>query len=358
MQPLNKAPNLLVLLAAFVVVIAGMKAAASLVVPFFLSIFIAIVSAPGIFWLQSKRVPMPLAIVIGLIVLISVIVAIASLLGSSINDFIAQIPIYRERFFGQINQVAVWLLQFNIKLDTSQLSSYVDPDQALRLVGSTFTNLSGMLSQSFFIILTTIFILVEASSFPVKLKAILEKEDSMANFNDFVHTIKNYMALKTITSFATGSIITVVLLFIGVEYALLWGLLAFLLNFIPTIGSIIAAVPAVILAFVQVDLTWVDVILTLATYVVVNVTIGSIIEPRFLGRELGLSALVVFTSLIFWGWVLGPIGMLLSVPLTMTLKIALNASDNTRWIATILGPEKPAKPATLGQAINQNSERD
>lgn len=358
MQKTENATNLLVLLAAFVVVVAGMKAAASLVVPFFLSIFIAIVSAPGIFWLQSKRVPMPIAIVIGLFVLIGAILAIATLLGSSINDFIDQIPIYRERFFGQINQLAVWLSQFGIQIDTSQLSSYVDPDQALRLVGTTFTNLSGMLSQSFFIILTTIFILVEASSFPVKLKAILEKEESMTNFNDFVITIKNYMALKTITSFATGLIITIILLFIGVEYALLWGLLAFLLNFIPTIGSIIAAVPAVILAFVQVDLTWIDVIFTLITYIAVNVTIGSIIEPRFLGRELGLSALVVFTSLIFWGWVLGPIGMLLSVPLTMTLKIALNANENTKWIATILGPEKPAKAAVMAQALEQEQQSE
>ncbi len=293
--------------------------------------------------MQSKRVPTLLAIIIALLFLLLILLGVATMLGTSVNDFTDQIPAYRTRFFSQLNTFAIWISEYGITIDTNKLISYVDPDAALQLVGRTFKGFSNVLSQSFFILLTTIFIILEASSFPVKLKAILGENASMDNFNAFVANIKNYMALKTMTSFATGLIITLLLLMIGVEYALLWGLLAFLLNFIPTIGSIIAAIPAIILALVQIDLSWIDVVLTIISYVSVNITIGSIIEPRFLGKELGLSALVVFLSLIFWGWVLGPVGMLLSVPLTMTLKIALSANTNTRWLAIILGPEKPLK---------------
>jgi len=323
----NLTQKYLLSLAAFVIIVAGMKASASLLVPFFLSIFIAIISAPAIFWMKSKGTPTLLAIIIGLLTLLAALLAIATLLGNSVNDFTNEIPAYRIRFFNQLDQFAAWVSQYGIDIDTSKLSSYVDPDSIFNLAKRTFAGFSGLLSQGFFIMLMTIFIIVEASSFPVKIKAILGESASMSNFDDFVNTIKNYMALKTLTSLATGLIITCILLFIGIEYAVLWGLLAFLLNFIPTIGSIIAAVPAVILAIVQVDLTWVDIILTLGAYIAVNVSIGSIIEPRFLGKELGLSALVVFMSLIFWGWVLGPVGMLLSVPLTMTLKIALNENE-------------------------------
>ena len=119
-----------------------------------------------------------------------------------------------------------------------------------------------------------------------------------------------------------------------VDYPLLWGLLAFLLNYIPNLGSIIAAVPTVLLTLVQ--LGWSAALIVFAGYSVVNVVIGSFIEPRFMGKGLGLSTLVVFLSLVFWGWVLGPVGMLLSVPLTMTLKIALESSEENRWLAKLL----------------------
>jgi predicted PurR-regulated permease PerM len=140
--------------------------------------------------------------------------------------------------------------------------------------------------------------------------------------------------LKALTSSATGIAIMVFLKIFGIHYAILWGLLAFLLNFIPNIGSIIAAIPAVLMAMVQYSpIMALNIILV---YLGVNILIGSIIEPRILGRGLGLSTLVVFLSLIFWGWLLGPIGMLLSVPLTIMIKIALQTQPNTRWIAILL----------------------
>ncbi|MDP7389373.1 MAG: AI-2E family transporter, partial [Pseudomonadales bacterium] len=135
-------------------------------------------------------------------------------------------------------------------------------------------------------------------------------------------------------------VVTVILWVLGVDFPLLWGLLAMLLNFIPTIGSIIAAVPPGMLAIVQAGPG--TAVAVAFGFIMINMVMGNVLEPRFMGRGLGLSTLVVFLSLVLWGWLLGPIGMLLSVPLTMTAKIALEANPQTSWIAYLLGPPEPA----------------
>ena len=145
------------------------------------------------------------------------------------------------------------------------------------------------------------------------------------------------MAIKTVVSLAVGVTVAVWLAIMGVNYPTLWGLLAFVLNYVPNIGSIIAAVPAILLTFLMFDI-FKAVIVTIG-YLVINVVMGNIIEPKFMGQRLGLSPLVVFLSLLFWGWVLGPVGMLLSVPLTMTAKIALDTREDMRWLSVLLGPE-------------------
>ena len=142
------------------------------------------------------------------------------------------------------------------------------------------------------------------------------------------------MLIKTGTSLATGMIATIWLSIIGVDYPLLWGFLTFLFNYVPTIGSIIAAVPPTLLALIQMG--FFPAFLTGIGYVVINLTIGSILEPRFMGKGLGISTLLVILSLIFWGWVFGPIGMVLSVPLTMTIKIALSNFEQTKWVSTLM----------------------
>jgi len=180
--------------------------------------------------------------------------------------------------------------------------------------------------------LTVTFMLMEISQFTTKIER--SNTNGLARLIEISDKIKHYILLKASTSAATGLSIVILLQVFGIHYAVLWGLLAFVLNFIPNIGSIIAAVPAVLMAIVQYSPTtalWI-----MLGYLIVNLLIGSIIEPRVLGRGLGLSTLVVFLSLIFWGWLLGPIGMLLSVPLTIMIKIALQTQPDTKWIATLL----------------------
>jgi AI-2 transport protein TqsA len=209
----------------------------------------------------------------------------------------------------------------------------------MKLIGSLLNALGNMVTNGLLVLLTVIFMLLEASSFPGKLRLILGGDSSLERFDYFIHNVQHYMAIKTVISLATGVLVSILLLALGVDYALLWGVLAFLLNYVPNIGSFLAAIPAVLLALIQFGLF--RAVFVAVGFLIVNLVMGALIEPRFMGRELGLSTLVVFLSLLLWGWLLGPVGMLLSVPLTMTAKIALGSHEDTRWIAVLMGPEKP-----------------
>jgi len=159
--------------------------------------------------------------------------------------------------------------------------------------------------------------------------------NSLGYLDKIGQSIRNYLSIKTVISFGTGVFIWLWLLVIGVDYAVLWGVIAFLLNYIPNIGSIIAAVPTMLLALVQLGTG--SMIWTGIGYLIVNTVMGNIVEPRIMGRGLGLSTLVVFLSLIVWGYILGTVGMFLSVPLTMALKIVLEQNEKTKWMSIMLG---------------------
>ena len=166
-------------------------------------------------------------------------------------------------------------------------------------------------------------------------------------FKKFIGDINHYLLIKTGVSVTTGILIGIWMSILGVDFPVLWGFLAFLLNYVPNIGVVIAAVPAVILALIQYGFG--QAALVAGGYLAVNFIIGTIVEPKIVGRGVGLSTLVVFLSLIFWGSLLGLIGMVLCVPFTMTLKFALESNEQTRWIAILLGPEEPVTHVQLEQ---------
>jgi predicted PurR-regulated permease PerM len=248
------------------------------------------------------------------------------------------------------------LKDLGFDISTQVLTDYFNPAKALNMAANTLAGLSNVLTNVFLILLTVIFILFEASGFPKKLYASLgDPENSLPRFGELTTSVNRYVGIKTVFSLVTGITIGIWLAVLGVDYPLLWGMLAFLLNFVPNIGSIIAAVPAVLLALIQLGTGLA--LMTCLGYGVVNIVVGSILEPKFMGRGLGLSTLVVFLSLVFWGWVLGPIGMVLSVPLTIITKIALDSSEETRWIAVMLGPA-PSTHATPKKEQDETNERE
>ena len=325
----------LITLAAFVVVIAGMRAAEAIVVPFLLSVFIAVISAPSLLWLEDRRVPRWLAMIIVLGVIILAAAGLSMLIGSSIKDFSQAVPQYQQRLSDLLVHVNSRVSRYGIDL-SGTLFSHLNPAAAMKLVADLLNGLGAVFGNVFLILLTVVFILFEASSVPHKLRAGLSNADqSLAAFTVIAAGVNRYLAIKTATSLATAGIVTLALTVIGVDYPLLWGVIAFLFNYIPNIGSIIAAVPAILLALIQLGAG--EALATAGVYVIANVLIGSVIEPRMMGRQVGLSTLVVFLSLVFWGWVFGPVGMFLSVPLTMTAKIALENNPKMRGLAVLLG---------------------
>ncbi len=339
--------GLLLTLASFVIVVAGMRAAQSLLVPFLLASFIAILCAGPMHWLQRRRVPAGLAVLMVILTVVGSSLTVLILVGSSANDFSSALPEYQQSLRTQTLSLVTWLQGLGLSVSTNLITDYFDPAKALQIAGNMLARASGVLANAFMILLTVVFILLEAAGLPDKLRAGLDNaEASLKSFERFNTGVQQYLAIKTLVSFATGVLITLWLVILGLDYPLLWGLVAFLLNYIPNIGSIIAAVPAVLLAVVQ--LGPVSSLMVAGGYLAVNLLMGSAIEPKLMGRKLGLSTLVVFLSLVFWGWALGPVGMLLSVPLTMIVKIALEVKPETRWLALLLGSETtPSTPVKI-----------
>jgi len=323
--------------AALVIIIAGMQAAASLLVPLLLAIFIAIICLPPLHWLMAHRVPTGLAVLLITVGLVLLGLLVAGFAGASVADFSQNLPRYQSRLQAMTAELLTWLSGLGISLSSQLILDSLNPAAAMGLAGQLLSGIGNALTNTFLIVLTVIFLLFEAVALPHKWVLLGEHAPSTEALGHFMQSVNQYLAIKTAVSLATGTAIAAWLAVIGVDYPLLWGLLAFLFNFVPNIGSIIAAVPALLLAVVQIGP---GAALSAAVgYAVVNVIMGNVVEPRFMSHGVGLSTLVVFISLVFWGWVLGPVGMLLSVPLTMIVKLALEAREDTRWIAVLLGPD-------------------
>jgi predicted PurR-regulated permease PerM len=335
----SKAARFIVIAAALVIVIAGMREAASLLVPFLLSVFIAVLCLPAMQGLKKRGLPDGLAIVLVILLVIVVGAGLVMLVGSSIDDFTRNLPAYEDRVTEQWTNLLVYLNQMGIALPEKALLSHFDPRSAMQMTRTILAGFGNVMANSFLIILTVIFILLESGSFARKLKDFNESNDVEAGSAEFVSAftekVRAYMSIKTWMSLLTGLLVALSLWLLGVDYPQLWGVLAFMLNYVPNIGSIIAAVPAVLVALVQMGSG--TAMLSAGAYVIINVVVGNVLEPKLMGKGLGLSTLVVFVSLVFWGWVLGPVGMLLSVPLTVTVKLALDSKTETRWIGTLLG---------------------
>lgn len=335
----DKTSQFILVIASIVIIVAGMKAAASIMIPFLLAAFIAIIVSPPFYWLQKKKIPKVAALLIVILLFLFFIFIIALLIGTSINDFTTKIPFYEAKLKNQTDAVITWLYEKGITEKAIELDEIFNPAAILKVVGNALTEISGIFTNGFLILLTVAFMMLEVSSLPLKLKKIFKDPDNSINrVQSIFNSINKYIAIKTWISLATGLFATILCFIIGVDYPVLWGMLAFVLNYIPTIGSLIALIPPVLLTVVQIGPL--EGLIVLIGFIVINTVMGNILEPKLMGRGLGLSTLVVFLSLIFWGWVLGPIGMLLSVPLTIAIQIIFDSSEETKWIAVLLGSEK------------------
>jgi len=325
--------------------------AKALLVPFLVAAFLALITVRPMLWMQSKRVPSIIAALAIVSVIMLILATLGTILGTSVADFTAALPSYQERL-DSIIQGAFGLIAERLHGDQSlqSLSDMIDPGWAMGLAASILNGLKDVLTNVFLIFFTMIFILLEASTAATKVRAAFGRStESLRRPRVFLANLGRYLGIKTVVSVATGLLAGLLTWAIGVDFPLLWAMLAFLLNYVPTIGSIIAAVPAVLLALVQLGPA--EASATAIGFVGINVIFGNFLEPRLMGYGVGISPLVVFIGLIFWGFVFGPVGMLLSVPLTMTLKLGLENDARTRWIAILIGSERDARHAIDSKAV-------
>ncbi len=329
-------------LAALVIILAGIKTASGILIPFLLSMFIAIICNPLINKAEKYKIPKFIAVIMVIAIFVGIGLSLAGLIGNSLNELSLVMPTYKAQLSQQLAGLVDKLAAFNIHISSKLIVEYLDPGAAVGFAADMLSGFGNIMANLFLIILTVVFMLFEAESIPAKLHlALKDPQMKLQKIDKFLASVNQYLAIKTLVSVATGLIVSLMLWAIGLDFFILWGVLAFLLNYIPNIGSIIAAVPAVVLAFVQLDPS--SALAIGAGYMIINTVMGNVIEPRYLGRGLGLSTLVVFLSLIFWGWLLGTAGMLLSVPLTMIIKIAFETSGDNQWISILLSDESESE---------------
>jgi predicted PurR-regulated permease PerM len=290
----------------------------------------------------DKRIPKWLATILVLFGMIILFSGFAFLIGGTLSSFSGNVSKYESTLTAISNSFVRFLNEKGLNISNNQVSDLIQPARILEFTAGLANQLLNVMGNTFLIFLIVLFILMEFGSFSVKAKAILsDTDESISYFSTIARNIRHYLGIKTLICLLTGILIYIALLIIGVDYPLLWALIAALMNYIPNIGSIIAVVPAFLFALVQLGLG--GALWTLASFMLVNNVLGNIIEPRIMGKGLGLSTLVVFLSLLFWGFILGTVGMFLSVPITMTLKIILEQNEKTRWIAILLGTPADAK---------------
>ena len=345
----------LVIFACVVVVVAGLRLGAPILLPFALALFLAILSLPIMVWLQRRRVPTWLAVLFTILVDVAILGLIVLLAIQSVTDFQEEFPGYAARLENLYRSWIDALEGRGIPAGEYLTGELVSGARMVGLVGDAVGRAVTVLSNTFLVILIMVFILAEAAIFPEKFRAIFgQAEGESGRFAKVTHEVQEYLLIKTLVSLATGVSIGLFAWIMGLDFPILLGLIGFVLNYVPTIGSVLAAIPAVILAVIQFG-GWGTPAVVAGGYVVINVIFGNLIEPNLLGRRLGLSTLVVILSLIFWAWIWGPVGALLAVPLTMVVKIMLENTQDLRWVAVLLDKEAP-RPADLSPASVDSDE--
>lgn len=328
--------------AAIVIIIAGVYLAQSVVVLFLLSFFLALLGTPMVLWLKEKRVPSSIAVLIVMAIIVIIILLIGAQIASSFSNFTAELPQLQTLIRERVIELVAFLKSKDMIVKDNFFLEYINPEAILKLTASLLSGLGSALSDLVLILITVAFILLEISSFPMKIRKIIgDPKQVFPRFTEFIINMKRYMFVKTIINIVAGILIGLWMFILGVDFPVLWGFLAFLLHYIPNIGAVVSAIPAALLALIQLGTG--SALLVIAGNILVGFVIGNVIEPRLMGRKFGLSTLVVFLSLIFWGSLLGLIGAILSIPLTMTLKFLFETYKSTQWIAILLESEKSTK---------------
>lgn len=341
-------------LAALFVVFAGLRLAADLVEPLLLALFLAVISYPIVRVLMAWRVPRALAVVLVLVFDVAVVVGVGALVAEVVADFQLRLPTYEARLRVVVDELLTWLRTHGLRMDARRVTSLVEPGHVVSLAGVVLQSAMNVIGQLFLVLLVAAFLLLEAAVFGDKLRLILpDADEELPRLERAAIEIQKYLGVKTLSNLLTALLVGTISALFELDFPLLWAALAFTLNFVPNLGSILASVPPVAVALVLRGPA--HAAAYAATYTALNLLVGNVLEPRILGRALGLSPLVVLLSMVFWGWMWGPIGALLSVPLTMSAKIALAHTTDLAWLDTLLGPAPATRAAPADTTASRES---
>lgn len=328
-----------ILMATSLIILYLLKLAANIVVPFLISMSLAIVLSPFISYLESKHIPKIVSLFLVILLALFPIVVIGEYIASEVIQFVSNYERIKTQFIDYIVKTTSSFHFFGITIDEHRVNMFLEQSNFTDIIKNLLTQAKNQFSNIFLIFFMVSFMLLESKDFYNKMLKISAAYNINPNlFVEILEKVKSYFILKVKTSLITGLWVLLILWYYDISYYYLWAVLAFFLNFIPVIGSILAAIPAV--AFALVDQGWLIALSLIGWYLVINTLIGNILEPRIMGRGLGLSPLVIFLSMTFWGLIFGPAGMILSVPLTMVSQYLFDQYKETRWIALLLSEDK------------------
>lgn len=324
-------------LAALVVLVAGLREAGGFFLPMLAALFLAVISAPLVRFLERRaHLPEALAILVTLLVDVGLVVGFGALLYASFTGFAEALPTYQAALDSLADSLVATLHAWNVPIERDLLEELRSAGALMGVVGDLVHELTQLVSNAVMVLLLLGFLLFETRGAREKLHILLGRANPHIERTAIAaYEVQRYLVVKTVLSVLTGVLTGCWMAVCGLDFPLLWALLAFLLNYIPTLGPAISLVPPVLVALLTLGPGGAAAVA--AGHLSIGFVIGNVLEPRMMGQTLGLSTLVVFVSMFFFFWLWGPVGALFAAPLTMLVRSALEVNEETRWIAVILG---------------------
>jgi predicted PurR-regulated permease PerM len=320
---------------AAVVLTIGMKTIAPILTTVLFSIFAALIFTPLVRWLKRKGIPGGLSVLLVILLFTLIVLVLGVIVVRAAIQFGDQIPIYQNQLTEFMNSLAIYIPSYEGFSVQSIVRGIVSITVSLMV--SIVNGLVNTGTTAGIIILTTAFMLIEAANVPEKVKEETENQSELQlRLSRFGRKLVTFIVIRAEINLITSVAITIIFLIGGIDYAILWGVLIFLLSYIPYIGLVIASIPPIVIAlFKYGPLGALAVIVVIA---VIDGIIENVLFPSLMGKGLQLSPAFLFLALIYWNFVLGGAGALLSIPLTIVLKIMLESFDETKWMARLMGP--------------------
>lgn len=307
---------------------------------------IVLVASPLLYALRGRGAPSWLAFLVTLLVIIIAFLGFGLILVLGFNQLVASIPTYIDQADELVNSIKDVFVSLGIdQEDVSAILNAFSPASLVEGAVSFLGSLIGALSNVILVILLVVFLLIEAFSAPEKLAAeIRAGNDYLQRYFHVSDTLRKYFQLTTVVALVTGVLDTIFFLIMGVDFAILWGIIAFLCSYIPTLGFWLAAIPPTILALLELGPT--QALIVFLGVVLINGFAENVIKPKYMGEGIDLSPFMIIFSVIFWAALLGPMGAILGVPVSLLFKeLILEADDQNRWIARMMGAAKKAEPS-------------